>query len=57
MAREYYCNGRTAAEIASRSDKKVKTIQTQIRRARQMLQKKWKAINKNGGRSDGTFNR
>ena len=57
VAREYYCNGRTAAEIAARSDKKVKTLQTQIRRARQMLQKKWKAINKNGGRSNGTFNR
>ena len=57
VAGEYYCKGHTAAEIAAKSGKKVKTIQTQIRRARQMLQKKWKAINKNGGRSNGTFNR
>ena len=42
VATEYYCNGRTAAEIADSTGKNIKTIQTQIRRAKEMLQKKIK---------------
>ena len=40
VATQYYCNGKTAAQIADSSGKKLKTVQTQIRRAKEMLQKK-----------------
>lgn len=40
VAAQYYCNGKTAAQIADGSGKKLKTVQTQIRRAKEMLQKK-----------------
>lgn len=39
IAAAYYVRGQTAGEIAQESGKKVKTIQTQIGRARKMLQK------------------
>lgn len=39
VAVEYYCRGKTAMQIAEQSGKKVKTVQTQIRRAKGMLQK------------------
>ena len=39
VALAYYCEGRTAAWIARSQGKKTKTVQTQIRRARSMLQK------------------
>lgn len=40
VATQYYCNGKTAMQIASDSGKKLKTVQTQIRRAKEMLKKK-----------------
>lgn len=40
VATQYYCNGKTAMQIANDSGKKLKTVQTQIRRAKEMLQKK-----------------
>ena len=39
VATDYYCRGHTAKEIARANGKKVKTIQTQILRAKKMLQK------------------
>lgn len=39
VATDYYCRGRTAREIAQSDGKKLKTIQTQIARAKKMLQK------------------
>jgi len=42
VAMAYYCQGQTGAQIAEASDKKVKTIQTQLRRAKAMLQKQLK---------------
>lgn len=39
VATDYYCHGHTAKEIAQNSGKKLKTIQTQIARAKKMLQK------------------
>lgn len=43
IAEAYFCQNRTAAEIAERSGKKQKTVQTQIARARKMLQKIYSA--------------
>lgn len=40
VALDYYCNGMTAVQIADKAGKKLKTIQTQIRRAKDMLRKK-----------------
>ncbi len=40
VATDYYCNGMTAAQIAGFTGKKLKTVQTQIRRAKEMLRKK-----------------
>ncbi len=42
VAMAYYCRGQTGAQIAEALDKKVKTIQTQLRRAKAMLQKQLK---------------
>lgn len=42
VAVDYFCKEMTAAEIAAARNKKEKTIQTQIYRARAMLQKIWK---------------
>lgn len=42
VAVDYFCKEMTAAEIASARNKKEKTIQTQIYRARAMLRKIWK---------------
>lgn len=39
VAMSYFYDGKTAGEIAEQSGKKVKTVQTQIRRARSMLRK------------------
>ena len=39
VAYQYYCRGSTAAQIAEVTGKKVKTIQTQLRRAKEMMQK------------------
>lgn len=39
VATEYYCHSRTAKEIAQSNGKNLKTIQTQISRAKKMLQK------------------
>ena len=39
IALAYYCQGQTAKQIAKEQDKKVKTVQTQIGRAKKMLQK------------------
>lgn len=39
IATAYYCQGQTADQIAQANGKKLKTIQTQISRARKMLQK------------------
>lgn len=39
VALAYYCRGQTAVQIAEFQGKKLKTIQTQIRRAKGMLQK------------------
>lgn len=39
VALAYYCKGQTAVQIAALQGKKTKTVQTQIRRARGMLQK------------------
>lgn len=39
VAYQYYCRGSTAAQIAGTTGKKVKTIQTQLRRAKEMMQK------------------
>lgn len=39
VATAYYCQGQTASQIAQANGKKVKTIQTQIGRAKKMLQK------------------
>ena len=40
VAESYYCNGMTAAQIAGVTGKKLKTVQTQIRRAKELLRKK-----------------
>ena len=40
VAQNYYCNGMTAAQIAGVTGKKLKTVQTQIRRAKELLRKK-----------------
>jgi len=40
IAAKYYCNSMTAAQIAGSSGKKLKTVQTQIRRAKEMLKRK-----------------
>jgi len=40
VATDYYCNGMTAAQIAGITGKKLKTVQTQIRRAKELLRKK-----------------
>lgn len=40
VAANYYCNGMTAAQIAGVTGKKIKTVQTQIRRAKELLRKK-----------------
>ena len=40
VAMAYYCRGQTGAQIAEDLNKKVKTVQTQLRRAKAMLQKK-----------------
>lgn len=40
VATDYYCNGMTAAQIAGITGKKLKTVQTQVRRAKEMLRKK-----------------
>lgn len=42
VALAYYCQGQTSAQIAEASGKKTKTIQTQLRRAKAMLQKQLK---------------
>lgn len=42
VALAYYCRGQTAAQIAKMQGKKTKTVQTQIRRAKGMLQKHFK---------------
>lgn len=42
VALAYYCQGQTAVQIAASSGRKTKTVQTQLRRAKVMLQKKWK---------------
>lgn len=39
VAYQYYCRGSTASQIAETTGKKVKTIQTQLRRAKEMMQK------------------
>ena len=39
VAEAYYCQGQTASQIAQSKGKKLKTIQTQIGRAKKMLQK------------------
>lgn len=39
VAIKYYCRGKTAVQIAEESGKKTKTVQTQLRRAKGMLQK------------------
>ena len=39
IAKAYFIDGLTAREIAEKEDKNVKTIQTQIYRAREMLKK------------------
>ena len=40
IAYEFYCCDRTACEIAEQKGIKLKTVQTQVLRARKMLQKK-----------------
>lgn len=40
VAYDYYCLGHTAKEIAQSEDKKLKTVQTQLARAKKMLQKR-----------------
>ena len=40
VATNYYCNGMTAPQIAGITGKKLKTVQTQIRRAKELLRKK-----------------
>ncbi|MCI9078888.1 MAG: sigma-70 family RNA polymerase sigma factor [Lachnospiraceae bacterium] len=40
VATDYYCNGMTAARIAEITGKKLKTVQTQIRRAKEMIRRK-----------------
>lgn len=40
VATNYYCDGMTAAQIAGVTGKKLKTVQTQIRRAKELLRKK-----------------
>lgn len=42
VALSYYCEDKTAKEIASQTGCKTKTVQTQIYRARSMLAKLWK---------------
>lgn len=42
VAEAYYCQGQTASQIARSKGKKIKTIQTQIGRAKKMLQKKYR---------------
>lgn len=41
VAEAHFCGGQTAAQIAAESGGKLKTIQTQIARARKMLQRKY----------------
>lgn len=42
IALDYFCNEITAAEIAAKTGKNIKTVQTQIYRARALLQKSYK---------------
>lgn len=42
VAVDYFCKEMTAAEIAAARNKKTKTVQTQIYRAKAMLKKIWK---------------
>jgi RNA polymerase sigma-70 factor (ECF subfamily) len=42
VALAYYCQEQTSAQIAKTSGRKIKTIQTQLRRAKTMLQKQLK---------------
>jgi len=42
VALAYYCRGQTGKQIAEASGRKVKTVQTQLRRAKAMLQKQLK---------------
>lgn len=46
VAEAYYCRGQTASQIAKELNKKLKTVQTQIRRARSMLQKLYREEDK-----------
>lgn len=39
VAVQYYCKGMTAAQISEATGRKLKTVQTQIRRAKEMLRK------------------
>lgn len=41
VAKEHFCNGNSVKEIAVNSGKPMKTIQTQVYRARQMLKTLW----------------
>lgn len=42
ISKEHFCNNKSAQEIAENTEKNIKTIQTQIYRAKAMLQKLWK---------------
>lgn len=42
IAVDYFCQEMTVEEIARKKDKKVKTVQTQIYRAKAMLKKLWR---------------
>jgi len=39
---DYFCNEISAAEIAKKTGKNIKTVQTQIYRARSLLQKSYR---------------
>ncbi len=42
IAKEYFCNGTTMNEISRKLDRPVKTVQTQVYRAKAMLQVLWR---------------
>lgn len=42
IAIDYFCNEKSAAEIAEKTGRNIKTVQTQIYRARTLLQKSYK---------------
>lgn len=42
IAKEYFCNGVTMKEISKKLDRPVKTVQTQVYRAKAMLQVLWR---------------